>query len=31
MSDAEFTERFERIVVDLERLYFPSLPEEPGE
>ena len=31
MSDAEFTERFERIVVDLERLYFPSLREEPGE
>jgi TetR/AcrR family transcriptional regulator, repressor for neighboring sulfatase len=25
MSDEEFTDRFERVVLDIERLYFPSL------
>ena len=25
MSDEEFTDRFERVVLDMERLYFPSL------
>ena len=28
MSDDEFVDRFERIVVDMERLYFPSLRDE---
>jgi TetR/AcrR family transcriptional regulator, repressor for neighboring sulfatase len=31
MSDEAFLEQFERIVVDLERIYFPALREEPPE
>jgi TetR/AcrR family transcriptional regulator, repressor for neighboring sulfatase len=31
MSDDEFLEEFERVVVDLERLYFPSLREHPDD
>lgn len=30
-DDDEFAERFERVVVDLERLYFPSLRDDPGD
>jgi hypothetical protein len=29
MEDEEFAEQFERVVLDLERLYFPSLRDEP--
>ena len=31
MSDEEFTDQFERVVLDLERLYFPSLRDEPSD
>jgi hypothetical protein len=29
MEDEEFFEEFEHVVLDLERLYFPSLRDEP--
>jgi AcrR family transcriptional regulator len=31
MSEEEFLEEFERVVVDIERMYFPSLREEAGD
>jgi hypothetical protein len=31
MDDDEFVDRFERIVLDMERMYFPSLGEERGD